>query len=64
MFLWTIFAESVLSYGNFIFAIERTTQQWKDKNAKIYNTNLKKALGVAKTKAEVKLCFALRLRWN
>ena len=63
--MWMVFAESILSYGSFVFAIERTTQQWKDRYGMIYNGSLKKAIGVAKTTEEKKLCFALRvLRWN
>ena len=59
--MWTIFAESTLSYGSFLFAMQRTTQSWKDKYSALYNQSLKRSLGVAKTTSETKLCHALRV---
>ena len=46
--MWTIFAESTLSYGSFLFAMQRTTQSWKNKYSALYNQSLKRSLGVAK----------------
>ena len=46
MYLWIVFAESIFSYGSFIFALESMTAEVTEAYARIYMKNLKYVMGV------------------
>ena len=47
MYLWIVFAESIFSYGSFIFALEGMTAEVTEAYARIYRKSLKYVLGVS-----------------
>ena len=47
MYLWIVFAESIYSYGSFIFALESMTAEVTEAYARIYRKSLKYVLGVS-----------------
>ena len=61
MYLWTIFAESVLGYGCFIFATPHINQDNKRKFGRLYNKTLKQTLGLSMNTNERRMCLAARV---
>ena len=47
MYLWIVFAESIFSYGSFIFALEGMKAEVTEAYARIYRKSLKYVLVVA-----------------
>ena len=47
MYLWIVFAESIFSYGSFIFALESMIAEVTEAYARIYRKSLKYVLGVS-----------------
>jgi len=47
MYLWIVFAESMFSYGSFIFALESMTAEVAEAYARIYRKSLKYVLGLS-----------------
>ena len=48
MYLWTVFAESVLDYGNFVFvfAVDNMTEGVVDRFERVFRESLKYTLGL------------------
>ena len=59
MYLWAVFAESILGYGSFLFSYEEVPESLKEKFYRLYYKSLKYALGLAKNTSNEKLCVAV-----
>lgn len=47
MYLWVVFAESILAYGGFVFTLEGMTNDVRERFNKVYRKSLKYVLGLS-----------------